>query len=72
MNEPFEEAYFKWLCAKVDHTNVPTPSLTHWNLLRILHRNEFVWLLTGDDNRAEDGVDLRHAFLLEKGYSPRD
>ena len=60
-----EDLYFNWLCAKVQQVEHPTPSLTHWNLLRELHRTEFVWLLSGDDNRAEDGVDLRPEFARE-------
>lgn len=43
----------------------PTPSLTYWKLLKKLHTTEFVWLLTGDDNRAADGIELRIEFLLE-------
>lgn len=70
MNGPFEDAYFNWLCAKVNRVEVPTPSLTYYHLLRILHSTEFVWLLSGDDNRAHDGVDLRHRFLVESGYDP--
>lgn len=67
MNEPLENLYFNWLCAKVIRVEVPTPSLTYYRLLRILHNTEFVWLLSGDDNRAEDGVELRSEFLLEAG-----
>lgn len=66
--EPLEETYFKWLCHKVDSHPHPTPTLTHWTLLKILHSTEFVWMLSGDDNRAEDGMDLRREFLLESGY----
>lgn len=62
MNEPIEETYFNWLYSKVASTDVPTPSTTHWHLLRELHRTEFVWLLSGDDNRAEDGLELRREF----------
>lgn len=63
MEEPLEDLYFKWLCAKVMSIENPTPSLTYWKLLTDLHNFEFVWLLSGDDNRAEDGVDLRQEFL---------
>lgn len=63
MNEPLESEYFNWLCAKVIVAEVPTPSLTYYRLLRQLQNTEFVFLLSGDDNRAADGVDLRIAFL---------
>jgi hypothetical protein len=65
ITEPFENLYFNWLCAKVIYNMNPTPSLTYWNLLRTLHNTEFVWLLSGDDNRAADGLELRRDFIFE-------
>lgn len=65
MTEPLENLYFNWLCNKVLRLDHPTPSLTYWNLLRQLHSTEYAWLLSGDDNRAEDGVELRTEFLTE-------
>lgn len=62
--EPIENLYFNWLCAKVIFNQNPTPSLTYWRLFRKLHSTEFVWLLMGDDNRAEDGKELRVEFLI--------
>jgi hypothetical protein len=64
MNEPFENAYFNWLCAKVIDTRKTSPGLTYWALFGILHRTEFVWELMGDDNRVEDGKELRREFIL--------
>lgn len=64
MSEPLENLYFNWLCAKVLRVENPTPSLTYWDLLRVLYGTEFVWLLSGDDNRVEDGLDLRREFLI--------
>lgn len=63
MREPIDNLYFNWLCAKVITVEVPTPSTTYWKLLRKLFDTEFVWLLSGDDNRAEDGIELRKEFL---------
>jgi hypothetical protein len=65
MVEPLENLYFNWLCAKIYYNQNSTPSLTYWRLLRILQNTEFVWLISGDDNRAEDGLELRVEFLLE-------
>jgi hypothetical protein len=65
MNEPIENLYFNWLYSKVASTEVPTPSLTYLKLFRLLHTSEFVWLVSGDDNRAEDGLELRKQFLRE-------
>ena len=67
MNEPLEEVYFKWLCAKVLRVRASTPSLRCDKLFRILHNTEFTWTVLGDDNRAADGVELRSKFLLRTG-----
>ena len=67
VNEPLENIYFNWLCAKVIYLENPTPSLRFDKLLKTLHGTEFVWLISGDDNRAEDGLELRREFLLEAG-----
>lgn len=33
--------------------------------MRHLFTKEFVWIVANDDNRAADGIDLRHEFLNE-------
>jgi len=63
VDEPIEEKYFNWLCHKVAAVDVPTPSLTYFKLLRDLHSIEFVWSVIGDDNRAQDGLDVRREFI---------
>ena len=67
MDEPLDNLYFNWLCAKVIQLENPTPSLRYDMLFRILHSTEYVWLIPGDDDRAEDGVELRQNFLDETG-----
>jgi len=62
---PIEEVYFNWLYTKVAFTDNPTPSLTFYTLLRTLHSTEFVWLVSGDDNRAADGLDIRKEFFIQ-------
>lgn len=62
MDEPIEHLYFNWLYSKVVNAEVPTPSNSYYTLLHCLHSIEFVWLLNGDDNRAEDGLELRREF----------
>ena len=63
MEEPIEEVYFRWLYSLVASVDVPTPSLNYWRLMSALHNTEFVWVVVGDHNRAEDGVDIRMDFL---------
>ena len=64
MREPLEDLYFNWLVSKVVRNSVSSPSLRYDTLLRTMHSTEFAWFVTGDDNRAADGKDLRTQFLL--------
>ena len=63
MNKALEEFYFDWLYAKV---MTPEPShRPYFTLLHTMFKTEFVWILSGDDNRAEDGLELRNEFNYE-------
>jgi len=64
MDEPVENLYFNWLCAKVVDKDTFPVTDHYWKLLRKLQHTEFVWLLSGDDNRAEDGKELRSEFIF--------
>jgi hypothetical protein len=68
---PAETDYLGWLYSKVARTPRSTPTNSHYNLMRMLHTTEFVWLLSGDDNRAEDGRDLRKEFENLTGVPDR-
>lgn len=61
MTEPIEESYFNWLCAKVARPGF----IKYYDLMRILHKTEFVWVVHGDRNREADGLELRYYFLVE-------
>ncbi len=63
MNEPLDELYFTWLYSQVGSVKLRTASRTHWSLVRQLYTKEFIWLIPNDDNRVEDGRDLRLEFL---------
>lgn len=65
MSEPIDGLYFNWLRAKV--VSYEAPSYMHLDLLKTLYATEFVWLLIGDKNRIEDGLELRIDFLRESG-----
>lgn len=64
MEEPIENLYFNWLCAKVLNVTVRN----YYDLMHILYTTEFVWIIEGDKNRAEDGCELREDFTRETGY----
>lgn len=61
MTEPLDERYFKWLYGQVD-TILDGPS--YWDITRLLYKKEFVWTVPNDDNRAEDGRELRREFVI--------
>lgn len=62
MKEPIDDAYLTWLSAKV--TLGDDLSRSYSRLLEAMYNFEFVWQMIGDDNRAEDGLDLRSDFLI--------
>jgi hypothetical protein len=66
---PLDEQYLTWLYARIGDVSEKRPSKTYWSLLRLLYCREFVWLIPNDDNRVEDGRDLRYEFLDEAGLS---
>lgn len=62
--EPIENEYFNWLCTKV----MQRQGNLYIDLMRILHHTEFVWIVHGDQNRAEDGAELRADFIRETDW----
>lgn len=61
MDEPIENEYFNWLCAKV----LERHGQMYYTLLGVLHTTEFIWVVPLDANRAADGIELREDFLRE-------
>lgn len=62
MPAPLDELYFTWLYEQVADSSAVDPSRTYWHLIRFLYKKEFVWMIPNDDNRVEDGKDLRVEF----------
>jgi hypothetical protein len=67
-----DELYFTWLYSQIGDVKQRDPARTYWNLARLLYKKEFVWLVPNDDNRLEDGKDLRMIFLHDSGITPHD
>lgn len=61
--ELIEKLYFDWLYSQVSDLSERLPTLRFCNLLTQLHHIEFTWTVLGDDNRVEDGKDLRREFF---------
>lgn len=70
MNEPLDELYFKWLYNQVASVRHKNPARTYWSLLRHLYTTRFTWTVPNDDNRVEDGRDLRYEFSANQGLIP--
>lgn len=58
--------YFDWLCEQVDIMRF-SKHVSYRRLLMRLHEIEFTWLIPFDDNRADDGIQLRRSFALVRG-----
>jgi hypothetical protein len=66
-NQPLDELYLQWLYCQVADVNAEDPSYSYWKLFKQLYTTEFTWLLRNDENRAEDGRDLRFEFTRDGG-----
>lgn len=64
-NIDLEERYLEWLYFQVGNPRAKGFRNTYWVLMRQLFTTEFVWSVPNDDNRVEDGKDLRYEFLVE-------
>jgi hypothetical protein len=54
-----DDRYLTWLYGQVAVVRTRKSSRTYWNLFRQLFSTEFAWIVPNDDNRAEDGRELR-------------
>lgn len=61
--------YFEWLYKFVCENRYE--AISYKKLLMLLHKIEFRWVMSRDQNRAEDGIDLRYRFSLDKNYSDK-
>ena len=62
-----EEAYFKWLYRLVGVVSNQNPASSHFLLLDTLIKMDFYWTVPNDDNREQDGLELRDEFCDEYG-----
>lgn len=72
MSRPLDERYFDWLYDQVGSVPDARPSRTYLKVLERMFFHEFIWIIPNDDNRAEDGRDLRREFLDETGIRNPD
>lgn len=55
--------YLEWLYSKIGPTQNRNPARSYWMLATTLFSKEFLWSIPNDDNRVEDGKELREEFL---------
>lgn len=58
-----DHEYYLWLTQKISIPN----EKSYLDLFERMHNVEFVWVVPNDDNRVQDGIDLRGQFLEIKG-----
>lgn len=61
MARTLKEEYFHWLYNQIK------PRRTYYKLCGFLHTRAFRWSVNNDDNRYQDGLDLRDRFLQQTG-----
>ena len=59
MSNPLTEDYLRWLAPQIRDVN---KSPTFWDLFTAMFEKEFEWFVPNDDNRLQDGLDLRAEF----------
>jgi hypothetical protein len=59
MSNPLIEDYLRWLVPQIRDVE---KSPMFWDLFKIMFEKEFEWLVPNDDNRLQDGLDLRAEF----------
>lgn len=67
MRDKINNEYFEWLF-DLACKNRYSKRESYRNLLVRLHNTDFRYIIPKDENRAEDGISLRHRFILLNGY----
>jgi hypothetical protein len=72
MDGTLDDLYLNWLYSRIDKVRVRKSSKTYWRLFRQLYSTEFVWFVANDDNRAEDGRELRNEWANDLDFIPNE
>lgn len=70
MRDIIKNEYYEWLSDIVYGNRFPK-NISYRKLLIHLHNTKFKHLLPRDRNRADDGIDLRYRFAMNRGYEDR-
>ena len=61
-----DEKYFAWLYSQICDTRTRDLRDSYWHLAEQLYCKEFVWFVPNDDNRNEEGIELRKEFIEQE------
>jgi len=67
-----DEAYLDWLYNQIGVIRNRNPARSYWSLVLQLQKTPYTWTVPNDDNRVEDGKDLRHDWVRENHLSIDD
>lgn len=62
MSALLDDAYLTWLHGRVRSA---IKGRSYWQVLRKMYQTEYVWFIPNDDNRVEDGLELRYRFVTD-------
>lgn len=64
-DDQVNDEYFEYLCELIDMKRFAW-RVSYRKLLMHLHNIEFTWFVPHDDNRADDGIQLRRRFAMDR------
>lgn len=67
MQEQLHDRYFNWISSLIDYPELKDPIMFYNDVLIHLLNTEFTWTIALDENRADDGIELRYRFGFENG-----
>ena len=70
--DTLDDRYFEWLYGHIAAIRNRNPARSYWHLARLLYTTAFLWNVHNDDNRAEDGKELRYEFAEERNIDIQD
>lgn len=66
MIDQLNDLYLRWLARQIHYNYRQTTGDSYQSLVMALHNKPFVWTVANDDNRVEDGKELRYNFLTDE------
>lgn len=67
IKERVKADYFDWLYSMMCK-DMFSSRISFRKLFSVMHETEFDYILDMDENRAHDGIDLRHRFAVDSGF----